>query len=206
MSETTQALREHLEQLKACRKCADIFPPPVVGNLTPQARIMLVGQAPGPKEQVQGRPFVWTAGTTLFRWFAELGVKEDVFRDKVYMAAVIRCFPGKMANLSGDRKPSKPEMENCRPHLQQELDLIKPSLVLPVGRMAMDYFLRFKTLDEVVGGVIPPDKNGHSFDLIPLPHPSGLSRWTKMEPGKTLLAKALETIRQHPAWRETFRT
>ena len=68
-------------------------------------RVLLVGQAPGDKEPVLGRPFAWTAGKTLRRGFTSLAWSEDEVRDRVYFAAVCRCFPGKRPE-GGDRVPA----------------------------------------------------------------------------------------------------
>ena len=72
----------------------DMEQPVVVGNPV-VSPVMLIGQAPGNKEIEVRRPFAWTAGKTLFKWFARIGMEEQAFRDRVYMAAVCRCFPGK---------------------------------------------------------------------------------------------------------------
>jgi uracil-DNA glycosylase len=173
-------------------------------GVVPGAAIYLMGQAPGPREREVGRPFAWTAGTTLFRWFASIGADEARFRERVYMAAVIRCFPGKLAGKTGDRKPAPAEVENCRPHAGAELTLLRPRLVLAVGRLAIEQFVPCPRLEDVVGQVFPLERGAHAFDLIPLPHPSGLSRWPKVEPGKSLLPLALERVGAHPAWRDTF--
>mgnify|MGYP003406837057 CR=1 FL=1 len=94
--------------------------PPVVVGRAVASRILLVGQAPGDKEPKLGRPFAWTAGKTMFRWFAELGMTEEAFRTRVYMAAVCRCFPGKGAK-GGDRVPAPDEIARCGTHLAAEV-------------------------------------------------------------------------------------
>lgn len=162
--------------------------------------VVLVGQAPGDKEPMLGRPFAWTAGKQLFKWFAPLGLSEPEFRARVYMAAVCRCFPGKNPK-GGDRVPSPSEIENCRPWLSRELELLRPRLVIPVGRLAIEQFLPPRPLVEQVGKRRRVSQAGLTFDVIPLPHPSGASTWPRTEPGKTLTAVALEQIGQHPAWR-----
>ena len=68
--------------------------PPVTGSPV-VSPVVLIGQAPGPKEIEANKPFAWTAGKTLFGWFSRIGLEEDVFRSRIYMAAVCRCFPGK---------------------------------------------------------------------------------------------------------------
>jgi uracil-DNA glycosylase len=162
--------------------------------------VLLVGQAPGDKEPTLGRPFAWTAGKQLFKWFAPLGLSEPEFRARVYMAAVCRCFPGKNPK-GGDRVPAPNEIENCRPWLVRELELLRPRLVIPVGRLAIEQFLPPRPLVEQVGTRTRVTRGGLAFDVIPLPHPSGASTWPRTEPGKALTAAALEQIGRHPAWR-----
>ena len=179
---------------------------PVVSGGPVLSKVVLVGQAPGDKEPVLGRPFAWTAGRTLFRWFEEaMGVDETLFRSSIYMAAVCRCFPGKK-ETGGDRVPSREEISNCSAWLQEELEILQPQLVLAVGKLAIEQFLASARLDQVVGRSYRVSWSGVQFDLVPLPHPSGASPWHRMEPGKTLLQKALRVIGQHPAWahRNTF--
>jgi uracil-DNA glycosylase len=197
-----QKLERHVTQLKACRRCPDMKFSPVTGGPV-ASRVLLVGQAPGAKEPAAGRPFAWTAGKMLFKWFEdELGVNEAEFRTSVYMAAVCRCFPGK-TNTGGDRVPSRLEIENCASWLKAELKLLKPGLVIAVGKLAIAQFLDpVPGLTEIIGKQIAmPD-----FDLIPLPHPSGASPWPRIEPGKTLTRQALRLIGEHPAWRDRMRS
>ncbi|MBI3915582.1 MAG: uracil-DNA glycosylase [Betaproteobacteria bacterium] len=133
-------------------------------------------------------------------WFRDLGLDEAAFRSRVYMAAVCRCFPGKNPG-GGDRVPDATEIRNCSNWLEAELRLLEPHLVIPVGRLAIAQFLAAKRLDSVVGTMHVIRAHGFETDLIPLPHPSGASVWHRVEPGRTLLAKALELIGSHPAWR-----
>jgi uracil-DNA glycosylase len=162
---------------------------------------MLVGQAPGAKEPVLGRPFAWTAGKAMFRWFEEeLSIDEDEFRRTVYMSAVCRCFPGKNA-IGGDRVPSREEVLLCGRWLNAELSILQPELVLTVGKLALAQFLlELPRLAEIVGRTIRIEKLGQSFDLIALPHPSGASPWHRIEPGITLTRRALGLVREHAAW------
>ena len=171
---------------------------PVIGNPV-VSRVLLVGQAPGPREPDIGRPFAWTAGKMLFKWFGEIGLDEDAFRGRVYMAAVCRCFPGKRPG-GGDRVPDPDEIAKCSSWLDAEIAINKPRLVLPVGKLAIQQFMPVDKLDAVVGKLHRGKRSGVAFDLAPLPHPSGASTWQHTEPGKTLLRKALALIRLHPAW------
>jgi uracil-DNA glycosylase len=174
---------------------------PVVIGQPVMSPVMLIGQAPGDKEGPAGRPFAWTAGKTLFGWFAGIGLGEEQFRSRVYMAAVCRCFPGK-AKAGGDRVPSPAEVERCSRHIRAEIKILGPRLVIPVGKLAIaQLYPDVDKLTDVIGEQRRGTLAGHDFDVIALPHPSGASTWHRMEPGKTLLAKALKKIAKHDAWR-----
>jgi uracil-DNA glycosylase len=174
---------------------------PVVSGGPVVSKILLVGQAPGDKEPKLGRPFAWTAGKTLFGWFnLAAGMSEEKFRASIYMAAVCRCFPGK--NLTGgDRVPSPQEVLNCSFWLKRELDILKPDLVIPVGKLAIAQFIPLQKLDQIIGHKFVVTCGKHSFNLIPLPHPSGASPWHRKEPGKSLLKQALKLIVKHPVFK-----
>ncbi len=186
-------------RLRACTICPKMHRPAVSGGAV-VSRVISVGQAPGTKEPVLGRPFAWTAGRTLFGWFHRAcGISEADFRATIYMAAVCRCFPGKNA-AGGDRVPDAQEIVNCARWLEAEIALLRPALVIPIGKLAIQQFVSFDKLTDIIGQQVPVRMHGHSFDLIPLPHPSGASPWHRMEPGKTLLDQALQRIVAHPAW------
>lgn len=186
-------------RLRACTICPKMHRPAVSGGPV-WSRVISVGQAPGTKEPVLGRPFAWTAGKTLFGWFQRAcGMTEAEFRDAIYMAAVCRCFPGKNA-AGGDRVPDAQEILNCSSWLEAEIALLRPALVLPIGKLAIQQFVAFDKLTDVIGKKLPVTYHGHTFDIVPLPHPSGASPWHRMEPGRTLLDQALQLIIRHPAW------
>jgi len=174
--------------------------PSVVGRSVTNP-VILVGQAPGDKEPILGRPFAWTAGKTLFKWFNDaLGWTEEETRDRIYFAAVCRCFPGKK-ETGGDRVPDRDEIANCSRWLTREFALLQPQLVLPVGKLAIAQFLPIAGLESIIGQSFFINYQGHQADCIPLPHPSGASPWHRIEPGRTLLFKALRSIAAHPAIR-----
>jgi uracil-DNA glycosylase len=193
-------LKRHVTRLRACRDCEGMVGPVVTG-LPVVSPVMLIGQAPGVREGPAGKPFAWTAGKTMFGWFASLGLPEERFRERVYMAAVCRCFPGKAARGGGDRVPSADEVARCSRHLARELELLRPRLVIPVGKLAIAQLLPDAAqLVEVVGKRQRAERAGVAFDVVALPHPSGASTWHRMEPGKTLLGAALELVRKHEAF------
>ena len=175
---------------------------PVVSGLPVVSPVMLIGQAPGDREGPAGRPFAWTAGKTMFGWFAGLGVTEADFRSRVYMAAVCRCFPGKNPK-GGDRVPAPDEIARCARHLAAEVALVRPELIIPVGKLAIAQILpEANQLADVVGTLHRARFHGREVDVAPLPHPSGASTWHRTEPGKTLLARGLAAIGRHGAWRK----
>jgi uracil-DNA glycosylase len=175
---------------------------PVVTGLPVMSPVMLIGQAPGVREGPAGKPFAWTAGKTMFGWFEQLGLSEEDFRQRVYMAAVCRCFPGK-ADGGGDRVPDDDEVERCGKHLATEARILRPQLVIPVGKLAIEQlFPETEKLVEIIGTQQRAKLGTVEFDAIPLPHPSGASTWHRTEPGKTLLVRALARIAQHEAWQQ----
>ena len=201
---TAAAVERHLAALRACDRCPRMHKPVVVGRPA-ASRVVLVGQAPGDKEPRLGRPFAWTAGRTLFKWFhGALGWSEDEVRDRIYFAAVCRCFPGKRPE-GGDRVPSPEEIGRCASWLEREVELLRPELVLPVGKLAISRFLGERPLAGTIGKLFPITFHDHSLDCIPLPHPSGASPWHRMEPGMSLLKQALAQVARHPAIRDAAR-
>jgi uracil-DNA glycosylase len=178
-----------------------MFPPPVSGGAV-VSRVMIIGQAPGVKEPVLARPFAWTAGRTLFAWFSQMcGLTEEQVRSSVYFAAVCRCFPGKGPGGT-DRVPNPQEIQNCSLWMNNEFEILRPRLVIPVGRLAIARFIPFVKLEEVIGRKFPMQRGRSRYDLIPLPHPSGASPWHKIPPGKDLLGKAMRLIARHSTIKE----
>lgn len=193
-------LDDHVAGLRQCRRCPRMLLPPVSGGAI-LSKVMLVGQAPGVREPGLERPFAWTAGKTLFRWLEEFcGLNEAAVRSLVYFAAVCRCFPGKTPGGS-DRVPAPDEIRNCSSWMNEEFEILRPRLVIPVGKLAIAQFLAFDKLSEVIGRKFVVRRNTVSFDLIPLPHPSGASPWHKVSPGRELVTRALKRIARHPEMR-----
>lgn len=83
--------------------------------------------------------------------------------------------------------------------MNQEIEILKPRLIIPVGRLAISQFIDCEKLEKVIGRKLRARRAGRVFDLIPLPHPSGASPWHKLLPGKQLLEKAMRRIARHPA-------
>ena len=199
MSNVETRLAAHVDTVRACVLCPKMHRPAVPGYPT-VSKVMLIGQAPGRHEPVKGRPFAWTAGRTLFSWFRQnCGIDEETFRRSIYMTAVCRCFPGWTAQ-GGDRVPDRTEIATCSRWLGAEFEILRPELVIPVGRLAIVQLLPPAPLTELVGQTFRGGYAGHACDVIPLPHPSGASPWPRIEPGLSLTRRALELIRAHPAF------
>lgn len=183
--------------MDGCRLCLDagydIYPRAIYsGGLG--ARIMTVGQAPGITEKDAGRPFNAGSGTRLFQWLGEAGIDEAWYRSTQYMTSVTKCFPGKAKSGGGDRVPSRAEQALCRPFLDEEIALVDPELIVPIGNLAIHIFYPEKPkLVDLIG----TQKQVKGRWIVPLPHPSGASRWTQAAENRVLIEKAIGLIGGH---------
>lgn len=209
-------------QMRACRLCLQAgheIVPGAVFQGDAAARVMLIGQAPGVTEVEAKRPFNAGSGRRLFQWLSEAGWSEADFRRRQYMTAVTKCYPGKGSNGKGDRVPSRAEQALCRPFLEQEIALINPRLIIPVGGLAIKLFYPASArLEEIIGraAYFPPEAltDPVNFDLsqaeilpafapaksragrwlVPLPHPSGASLWPNRPANQALIARAVQIL------------
>ena len=185
-------LRRLQSQIRACTRCADQgFIPrafPIVAGKASD-RVMIVGQAPGAVELTTGLPFSGRAGAELRRWLARAGIDAEQLP---YRTSMTKCFPGKASSGAGDRKPSPPEIANCARWLDRELTLVQPRILLPVGQLAIERFIGKSPLGEVVGTM----QRAGGRVVIPLPHPSGASRWLNQPENRALLDRALRLLRR----------
>ena len=187
-------LDAHCARLAACRRCAHA---PSVLPIVSRARApgaMLVGQAPGQTETGGGRPFAGRAGRTLFRWLERAGLDEPTAREWLYIAAITRCYPGPHPAGRGDRVPTPAERERCADWLDEELRIIRPTLLIPVGRLAIDRFLGPRPLAELVGSEHEISYEGGKAVVVPLPHPSGASSWIHQPGNRALLERGLDLL------------
>jgi uracil-DNA glycosylase len=194
MPSPAKKLNDHVAALAECRRCenrgAGVSP---VVSLAVAPRVMLVGQAPGQVEAQGGKPFAGRAGRTLFRWFEQAGIDEITARRKIYIAAVTRCYPGPSKSGRGDRVPSIEEQNACAGWLESELAIIRPKVIIPVGKLAIARFFREQPLERLIGKAHVVDKRL----VIPLPHPSGASSWIHQGNHPQLLKDALRLIETH---------
>jgi len=179
-------------RIRACTKCVaagylERARPVVAGSI--RDRIAIVGQAPGAVELTTGQPFSGRSGAELRRWLAQAGIDEDHLP---YRTAITKCFPGKSPTGGGDRRPSPTEVALCRPWLDQELALLQPRVILLLGGLAIDRFWGKVPLESAVGNVRRVD----GVTYIPLPHPSGASRWLNDPAHRELLTRGLAHVRR----------
>jgi uracil-DNA glycosylase len=182
-----------------CRKCGLPTGVSAVFGRFDSPRWMLVGQAPGKKEVLLGRPFAGAAGRRLFRWLAEAGFEEERFRSFCYVTAMMKCFPG--SGQRGDLRPSRQQVVNCAPWLDRELVLVKPAVLIPVGQLAIERFLGKAKLEKLIGRRFRRRIAGREVTVIPLPHPSGASAWTNAPVNRTLIRRAIRLLEQEASGR-----
>jgi uracil-DNA glycosylase len=200
---------------RACTRCEESGyierAHPVFSGHTGQ-RVMLVGQAPGPVEHDQSRPFAGRAGRQLMRWLIRAGFNdEDDVRARIYMTAMTTCFPGRRPDGAGDRRPSAAEVGLCAPWIDGVLALLRPRVIIPIGSLALERFLPGQRLDDVIGAAFAESGARISATpneipiLVPLPHPSGQSRWLNDPARVALLDLAILRLREMVTWADRRR-
>lgn len=203
MANPATLARLHREIL-SCTRCVAAGHLPVAAPVLsgyPDNRIVLVGQAPGAVEAVRRLPFQGRSGKVLMAWMERAGfASEAQVRRRVYMTSITKCFPGKGTG-GGDRRPGRAEVDLCRSHLDRQLALVRPDLLIAVGGLAHERFLPGRPLDRLVGRLfdltgkeVSGRMPGHPL-LAPLPHPSGASRWLNAPENRVLLERALRRLR-----------
>jgi len=194
---STVILTDIQAQFQDCRQCLDagyfVQGPPIYSG-DGQARLMLIGQAPGVVEVNETHmPFSGSAGARLFRWLADAGWSEAEFRQRFYITSCTKCFPGPNKSGRGDRAPSRVEQRLCGEWLDAEITLVDPEVLVPVGKIAIDrFFGRGRKLVDLIGNRFQLDGR----IVIPLPHPSGASAWIQKPEHRVLIRQALEQLAQ----------
>ena len=186
-----RTLAELHQVIAGCRMCPRVTPPPILWAREGQ-RVLVVGQAPGITEPIRRLPFAGAAGRKLVTWLAPLGIRshEDML-ERFAFAAVAKCYPGRVPGGRGDRAPDRGERERCRPWTDALVRLCDPTVVVPVGRLAIDDWIGRAPLIDVVGRRFESDGRV----IVPLPHPSGASAWTNDPANRALVAEAVSQLR-----------
>jgi uracil-DNA glycosylase family 4 len=200
-----QAVLESVQrEIAACDLCVEArFIPlarPVFQGHVGQ-RLMIVGQAPGPSSGRRGVPYTGATGKTLQRWLERAGFAPGALHRDFYLTSLTKCFPGPATGTAakGDRPPSAREIALCARHLDREIALVRPQIVVALGRLAterLDPTARGVPLTGLVGSLRPAERAGHVFRLLPLPHPSGVSRWLNDPAHVARLDEALAILKR----------
>jgi uracil-DNA glycosylase family 4 len=183
------------ERIRVCTLCADAGFIPAARPLTmgpPDANFLVIGQAPSRSDGLNGTFYEGPAGKRLQSWFAEAGFAPGDFGNRIYLAAITKCFPGRLPGSSKDRVPSRAEQALCRPWLDGEIALLNPPVIVLFGALAISTFLRRAPLIDLVGRVF--ERDGRLY--VPLPHSSGASTWLNAPENRALLAEAIARLRE----------
>ncbi|HET7639688.1 MAG TPA: uracil-DNA glycosylase family protein [Ktedonobacteraceae bacterium] len=197
-SEQEAAIALLQQRIRSCRLCQEhgyirVAHPIISGRASD--RILVIGQAPGHRSIEKDLPFSGPGGRILQKWLEQAGFPEGYLHNHTYLSSLTRCDPGPNPKGNGDRRPSAQEIALCRPFLEMELQLLRPTVVLLVGTMAIEAFLGKVRLEDVIGTY--QERDGIFF--LPLPHPSGVSRWLNDPAHLQLLQQALKILSE---WRE----
>lgn len=190
-----ERLARHQAAIRGCRACVragfipEAFP---VFRGTAAHRVMVVGQAPAARRDEHPVPYSGASGKTLRRWIERAGFPPEALHERFYLTSLTKCFPGPSRSGKGDRAPSAAEITLCRPHLEGELALVRPEVILTLGRLAATRFVGNRQLSQLVGSVF----TFRDALVIPLPHPSGVSRWLNDPENQALLDRALAALDQ----------
>lgn len=165
----TRKMNQITAEARSCLECAlgEQRKNVVVGSGSLDADIVLIGEAPGRKEDESGLPFVGSAGKLLDSLLESVGLK----REEIFIGNILKCRP------PGNRRPKKAEVEACEGYLVRQLEIIKPKVIAPMGNSALSYFQsRYDIGDDVIG-----DAHGRVYEVgaswgkvkvIPLYHPA----------------------------------
>lgn len=185
---TQQTLAQVAKEVIVCTRC-DLSKSrrnAAPGEGPADAEIMLIGEGPGYHEDQQGRPFVGAAGQFLNELLAQAGLK----REEVWITNVVKCRP------PGNRDPQTDELEACNPYLERQIDAIKPTIIITLGRYSMAKFLPGAKISQVHGQM---RRVGDRF-VVAMFHPAAALHQQALKP--TILAdfaklpKQLETARR----------
>ena len=195
--EAFEGLQHRIHSCRLCEEHGYISKaqPLVSGRL--DDRIIVVGQAPGHRSIAKGRSFSGPGGTILQKWLEQAGFPPGYLHSHVYLSSLTRCDPGRNPRGDGDRRPSPAEIALCKPFLDAEFQLLKPEVILLVGIMAIETFFGKVKLEEVIGTY----RESEGMLFLPLPHPSGVSRWLNDPVHLKLHQQALRILAE---WRVVF--
>jgi uracil-DNA glycosylase len=161
---------------------------------------MIIGQAPGKTERKRAREngpkpvaFKGPAGLRLRKWLEKAGFTGEQIDNEFAKTVVTKCYPGELRK-GVDRKPTNEEIRLCTPYLFRQIDLYKPTVLIPVGRIAIDRFFPKSRLANVVGVERRWPDDNPQYTVVCLPHPSGLSRWLNVKTNDSKKDEAISLL------------
>lgn len=210
MDDRDALLEAYQQRMATCTRCVAAGylaeANPVFHGYASQ-RVMIVGQAPGSRAHVTGIPWSGRSGEILRGWLEGAGFPAEKWRETWYLTSLTKCFPGKATQGKGDRAPSRAEIALCNDHLEMEMALVRPEIIVTLGKMAASRIIpgaNRRALADLVGTVADVELAHGMTIVIPLPHPSGVSRWlndpanrARVDDGLALLANARERLESH---------
>ena len=157
-------------EVRGCTKCrlCETRTNTVFGEGDPAARIFFIGEGPGENEDLQGRPFVGRAGELLNKWIAAMGLQ----REQVFIANIVKCRP------PNNREPAPDEVATCTPYLQRQLEIIRPDVIITLGRPSAQYMLQSKLS---MGKLRGQWHEWRGIKLMPTYHPAYVLRQYTLE-------------------------
>jgi len=203
-------LEAYQQRMATCTRCVAagylVEANPVFHGYASQ-RVMIIGQAPGSRAHLTGIPWSGRSGEILRGWLEQSGFPAEKWRETWYLTSLTKCFPGKATQGKGDRAPSRAEIALCNDHLEMELALVRPEIIVTLGKMAASRIIpgaNRRALADLVGTVTEVELPHGRTTVVPLPHPSGVSRWlndpanrARVDEGLALLAEARERLGIH---------
>jgi DNA polymerase len=154
------------QEVEACEKCPLHLNAKnsVFGEGQANASIMFIGEAPGAHEDIQGKPFIGKAGQLLTELLNTVGIK----REEVFITNVLKHRP------PNNRDPTTPEVLACRPFLEQQISIINPEIIVPLGNHALEFVTGEKGISNLRGKIITKEIAGKTRKIIPTFHPAAL--------------------------------
>jgi uracil-DNA glycosylase len=162
LAQLTALNENEVRDCKKCRLC-ETRTNTVFGEGDSDAKIFFIGEGPGENEDLQGRPFVGRAGELLNKWITAMGLR----RDQVFIANIVKCRP------PGNREPAPDETATCTPYLERQLDIIRPRVIITLGRPSSQYMLQTKIS---MGKMRGQWHAWRSIKLMPTYHPAYVLR------------------------------
>lgn len=184
-------------KISECRTCEPLvagFEKPVSMQRGHAGDLVVIGESPGATEATSGKAFSGPAGKRLDKWLSSCATSQDDPRHGVYLTSVVKCRTTQKAHLST-------MTTHCIEHLRLQVNAIAPKIIITLGEFAYQALRTQLTWSQAVGGIFSSKECwlispfDVPFQLVPWPHPSGLSRWTNNKSNQERLQRSIEQVR-----------